>query len=139
MKSLLILALTIFSVVSTFSQQKQPDKLTKEYYLDKSRHQKITGIVLLSVGATMAIAGILVGNNEESNASSMYSANFDAGAGLLLTGMAAGLVSIPFFVSSSNNAEKAAAFVGFHQQRVLTPSIRASARMQPAIGLRIRI
>ena len=139
MKNLLILSFTMLLTISTFSQQKEQVKLTKEYYLDKSKHQKTTGLVFLGVGATMAVAGILVGNNEGKSSSEMYGANFDAGAGLLITGIAAGLGSIPFFVSSSNNAGKAAAMVEFHPQPVQAPSLHAVARIQVAIRLRISI
>jgi hypothetical protein len=107
MKKLILLIILSLLTVNLFSQT-QNLKLTKDDYLQKSKNQKTTGWVLLAGGTTMAVVGIIIGNN--SNLFDSNNSGFEIGARLLIVGLATDLVSIPFFISSSSNTRKAATF-----------------------------
>ena len=129
--SLILLPLAL----ATYCQPAPATPLTKEDYLQKSKNQKKTGLILLIGGSTMAIIGGIVFANSDFLSSDDPST--DAGGYLFIGGLTLDLVSIPFFISSSNNARKAAS-IGFSNQRLLLPQQNQSiAKMQPSLTLRI--
>ena len=74
------------------------------YYLEKSKQQKKTGWILFGVGTTIAVVGI-TGFNSSWN-SDIYSTTDNFGY-LMLGGIVLDIVSIPFFISSGVNKQKA--------------------------------
>jgi len=134
MKKLILLIILSLLTINLFSQT-QNLKLSKDDYLQKSKNQKTTGWVLLAGGTTMAVVGIIIGNN--SNLFDNNNSDFEIGAGLLIVGLATDLVSIPFFISSSSNARKAAT-ISFNFQKIYLPQHNVIvAKTQPSITLRI--
>ncbi len=75
---------------------------SKDYYLQKGKNQKRTAWILLVGGTTMAIAGSVIGDMDNSEQLG-YGANFEVGMWLVGTGIAADLISIPLFISASKN------------------------------------
>jgi hypothetical protein len=137
MKKLLLL----FALLSTMIAVAQEGKYTRDYYLSKSKNQKTMGWVLLAGGTGLVIAGIAVGSSDDNNDPNEldFGPNFDAGVWLLGGGLVVGAASIPFFVSSANNARKAA-FVSLINQKIIIPrSGQLILRTQPAISLRINL
>ena len=141
----IFLSLLIFALcITAGGQQTEPvNKMTRQDYLQKSKNQKTTGWILLGGGSAMALVGVILASNDnpkESNdlfGSEIYGSNFETGAGLMVAGLAADLISIPFFISSANNARKAAS-IGFDNQRIFLPEYNnLVAKTQPAIILRI--
>lgn len=134
MKKLIFLIVLSILTVNSFSQT-QNFNLSKEDYLQKSKNQKTVGWVLLAGGTTMAVVGIIVGN--DSNMFDNNSSDFETGAGLLVVGLVADLVSIPFFISSSSNARKAAT-ISFGVQKIYSPQNNVLiTKTQPSITLKI--
>ena len=87
-----------------FSQTTQNTEFNKEGYLEKSKSQKTTAWVFLASGAAATIIGV-IGFSETFNLSD----NSADGYGILaIGGPVIALGSIPFFISSGNNARKAA-------------------------------
>jgi hypothetical protein len=88
----------------------------------------------------MLVTGIIVGTSAEPAEGIMEtSTGEDVGIALLVGGLAADLISIPFFISSANNARKAAT-IGFNNQKILVPGFHSIAtRTQPSVILRIRM
>jgi hypothetical protein len=108
MKKILVL-LTILSLATiSFSQSTVDPELTKDYYLAKSKNQKTIAWALLGGGTAIAITGMILGNQEDKPGDLGYGSSFDSGMWLFGGGIVADLVSIPFFISSSNNARRAA-------------------------------
>lgn len=119
-----------------FAQQKIQ---TKEYYLNKSKLQRTTGYILGGAGVALITSGIIVGNGDNNRDPNEldFGPNFDVGLWLLGGGLACGAASIPFFISSANNARKAAT-IGLGHQKIIIPRSNHSITLhQPAITLKI--
>jgi hypothetical protein len=115
---------------------------TRDYYLTISRNQKTMGWILAGSGVGLAVAGVIVGNNDNDRNDPnelSFGPNFDVGLWLLGGGIAAGLTSIPFFLSAEKNAHRAAS-IGFSNQKIMLPQGSAfTIKMQPTVSLRIAL
>jgi len=116
MKKIILIAMTLIFSASTFGQQVNPSPgLTKDYYLQKSKKKKKTGTILLAGGAALVLTGVLIPKGDEKGTSyTLYGLvpytdyqNDGIKAALGLTGVAAMLGSIPFFISSGKNKRRA--------------------------------
>jgi len=96
MKKILLLSLAILVYVSGITQQIPPQsQLTKLDYLQKSKKQHKTGLILLGGGTTLVVVGILA---------------YQKGPGSLLLmglGLLADVSSLPFFIASARSKKKA--------------------------------
>ena len=130
---------------TSFSQQINPSKpFTHEDYLQKSKNQKIISWILLGGGMGMVITG-----------SATYKLQFTGSFGgvplqddhpnntlsniLVGTGLAAMIVSIPFFVSAHRNKKKG---LSLSFKNETTPQIKNSSLVyqpMPAVSLKIRL
>lgn len=131
--------LSLLVLLSTMMVSAQEGKYTRDYYLTKSKNQKTMGWIAVACGTGLVITGIAVGNNDNSNDPNEldFGPNFDAGLWLVGGGLVVGAASIPFFISSANNARKAAT-ISIINQKILVPgSTGITAKRQPAISLRI--
>lgn len=135
---------TLFSILalcymtSVIAQEKTANR---EYYLTKSKNQKTAGYILAGIGAALIISGAVVGNDDGNNDPNEldFGTDFDAGVWLIGGGIASGIASIPFFISSGKNAKKAAS-IGIHLERIqLPPGIRQANPVHPGIALRVRL
>jgi hypothetical protein len=135
MKKLLLL----FALLSTMIASAQEGKYTRDYYLTKSKNQKTMGWIMLAGGTGLVIAGIAVGNGDNNNDPNEldFGPNFDAGLWLLGGGLVVGAGSIPFFISSANNARRAASISIINQRILMADGTRFVARIQPAILIRV--
>ena len=79
-----------------------------DFHYAKSKKQKKTGFILLGSGIAATGAGLLIAAN--SNVLS-DDGGFGTGAGLVLVGSVATVVSIPYLISSGVNKRRAAAYV----------------------------
>lgn len=137
MKTILLL----IGLLSTIIVEAQVND-TRDYYLTKSRNQKTMGWILAGSGVGLAVAGVIVGNNDNDRNDPNelgFGQNFDVGLWLLGGGIAAGLTSIPFFLSAEKNARRAAS-IGFSNQKIMLPQGSAfTIKMQPTVSLRIAL
>jgi hypothetical protein len=105
MKKSIVFIVALAATCSLFSQQTQTDTLkygTKDYYLQKSKRQKTAAWVLLIGGTALMGAGLLIADSKN--------ATFDqAGAGAVMIGIGflADLGSIPLFIASKKNKNRA--------------------------------
>ncbi len=95
MKRTTILLLMISFSLSSFSQNETVIK-DKNYYLKKSKNQKVGAFILLGVSA-VSFAIVAPGN-----------VDFDAILPLAILGTASGVGSITLFIASGRNKRKAA-------------------------------
>ncbi|MCU0359087.1 MAG: hypothetical protein MUE95_16120 [Cyclobacteriaceae bacterium] len=127
MKRLFIsFVLIVVLVQHMFSQTPAYDM---SYYLAKSKTQYQTGVILFGGGSAMLLLGIIT-----ASASSNDYAISDASGFLILGGLTADLLSIPFFMSSSKNA-RTAAMLSVENQRILDPGQGIYSQFQPALKL----
>lgn len=118
----------LFVALQSFVQN---PSLSKDDYLQKSKSQKKTGWILLGGGTAIAVVGAIIFDESDDWSS------VDTGGFMMLGGAAAGLASIPFFISSAKNANKAAT-ISFNYQKTYFPKHDIFvAKMQPAITLKI--
>jgi hypothetical protein len=136
---LLVFAATWFS---SFSQVKDTAsaRILKEDYLQKSKRQKTTGLVLLGIGAAFTITGVVIINNNNDNVLDPDQlAGAGAGAGVFLIGAVSTIVSIPFLISSASNKKKAMKFsTGFKMEKLRTDKMQSPLpSYYPAVAARI--
>jgi hypothetical protein len=120
------------------------------FYLNKSKHQQTAAWVLLGAGSTMAIIGMIgatrasaemVGSlfTLDSQTLTKATANGTTYSFIMLTGLAADLVSIPFFISASKNKKKAASLSFGNQTFYAPPDKSYSQNLVPSLTLRIKL
>jgi hypothetical protein len=130
---LLTLTVLLFSLQS-FCQGPANTALSKDEYLKKSKNQKKIAWILLGAGTVMAVGGYIVGSEYLFTESTT---TVDIAAFTMLTGILSDLVSIGFFVSASNNKQRAARLAISNQKISIPHQYTVSFKMQPALTLKI--
>jgi hypothetical protein len=135
MKSLIFFTVFMLLTTNLWSQNTIVVSNSKEYYLQKSNNQKKTGWILLGGGAVLATVGGI--GFSENFGIFTDNATGDGYGFMFLTGVISGLSSIPFFISSGNNARRAATITFY-----LNPSLNANSNSlvqnyQPYLGFKI--
>ncbi|MES1181247.1 MAG: hypothetical protein ABUL44_00475, partial [Flavobacterium sp.] len=111
----------------------------KDSYLLKSARLQTAGWILVSTGAVLTTAGILIINNTNSGNFGNDFNNAIGGFVCYVFGIAAISTSIPLFIVSGVMKRKAAK-LSFNNQRILMPVQNGFvARFQPALTLSIRL
>lgn len=134
MKKNIFLVLLLLFTLKTLSQTVQNAEFTKEYYLQKSKSQKTGAWVLLSAGAAITVVGVV---GFSSTFDDWSDNSTDTYGYLMIAGPLIGLGSIPLFISSGNNARKAAT-LSLNYQSILVPyqgSLVQNA--QPTLSIKI--
>jgi hypothetical protein len=117
--------------------QKQSDAshVMDDYYIQKSKGQKKTALIILGSGLGIAALGGIVQLVENSSAEFYFDFT---GAWIAIGGGCVSLFSIPFFISSGVNARKAATLT-LNDQSIFIPQLNTSARTNvPSASLRIK-
>lgn len=125
---LLISGLLFFNFA--FSQPK-----TKEYFLERSKKQKATAWILLGTGAAAIITGLLIEAPQRGtgNAQSFTGGLIEVG-GIICT-----LTSIPFFIGSAKNKNRARTIAFNYRKILLHQNISFAPRIHPAFSLYITL
>ena len=132
-KILFTLTLSLF-IVQSFGQRPAGTTVSKDDYLEKSKHQKKIAWILLGAGTVMAVGGGVVFTETFYSESSTAT---EPAAVVMLAGILSDLVSIGFFVSASNNKQRAAR-VAVSNQKIMTPHHGSVGfKTQPALTLKI--
>jgi hypothetical protein len=129
-----------FSTVENFHLPYSPGSLkdttySREHYLQKSSNQRTTAWVMLGAGIALTTVGII-------GAASTFdvlddNSTTDTYGVVALVGVGLALGSIPLFISSKHNAQKAAT-LSFRNQQILLPWQNPMAgKTQPALRLQI--
>lgn len=123
------MALLMLSTISYSQQTSATSTFTKVDYLQKSKNQKKTGLILAGGGVVLEIAGIIAyqyGN------SSIF---------LFGTGLLSQIASIPFLISARVNKKRAKqASVFFRLENIPNTQLaRMPFRSIPGIALRINL
>ena len=128
----ILLVLAIALATNLYSQGSTNNK---QMLLEKSKSQKTAGWILLAGGAALGVTGAVVFANSDFLSES--DGNTDLGGFMMLGGSVAMLVSIPMFISSANNARKAATLTIGTQKLLIPHADKTALQLQPTIGLRI--
>lgn len=94
----------ILAIGQQYGNEKQQ---IKQDLLEKSKRQKKTGFILLGAGAVSTVAGALIFANNFTLIGSEDDGAGAAGATLFVAGGLSMLSSIPVFIASSKNRERA--------------------------------
>lgn len=142
-KLLLLLVCSGFAAVSFTQDQPDPKRLSRNDYLKKARTQSTIGWVLVGTGAVFFILPATDnGNNNPPANDEVFRIELDLDGYYYATGAVLLGASIPFFIASSRNKEKAAALTTFFRlektERQAAILFRTPAAF-PAAGIRIRI
>ena len=133
MRKLTIICLLVIFGTTSFSQEtSSSQKLTKEDYLLKSKHQKTAAWVMLVGGVAIGVGGAAWA------ASDWYASAPDV---LLVVGGASILGSIPLFIASGKNKRKAMDVSAFIEMQK-TPQMqlaRINMNSYPALGIKISL
>jgi predicted MFS family arabinose efflux permease len=106
----------------------------KDFYLQISKKQNTTGWVLLLSGTAMAVGGAMAFNRSWDEGSATSTDIFGV---VLLAGVIADLVSIPFFISAGVN-KRMAARLSFNLQDY-PPGLYSAGSFSPAVSMRLSI
>ena len=102
----LLLVPCLFAHDAAYSQPKENDSLRQEY-LRKWKNQRTAGWIFLGSGIALVSIGLVV-TSAEVVTTTFTSESSGVGPTLVLIGVAAGVTSIPFFISASSKRRKAA-------------------------------
>ena len=146
----IIISFTLLGFVTTsFGQQTvQKKPMTQTDYLQKSKKQKKTGLILLAGGAGLIITSLVIPQGElvydgiciGTYCSDKYK-NDGLRSGFFIAGGLAALTSIPFFIASSKNKKRAnvlSAFLKMEKTPVLRRSM-SSSQAFPVISVKISL
>ncbi len=102
MKKITIFFLLLAVSVATFSQQSNPTpQLTKQDYLQKSKHQKIAGAIFFLGGTALWLGGAGAYMNQKNDMGGTK------GKPAMVIGGGSVLVGVPFLIASGRNKKKA--------------------------------
>ena len=133
MKNLIFLFTVLFTVLSVNSQQ--IDQNQKDYLMQRSNKQKTAAWILVGAGTAAAIVGAI---GFEDSWDDTSNSTTDIYGGLLIAGVVADLVSIPFFISSGANKRKAASISVSYENYSLQQYGLNNLFATPSIGLKIQ-
>ena len=112
---------------------------TKEFYLHKAKNKNTTAWILMGGGTAMAVVGIIgFGANFDIWSTDQAQTNrTDIFGFMILTGIVADLVSIPFFIGSHYN-KKIASMVSLGNQNIHSPLMSSYSMISyPTLTLKV--
>ncbi len=113
-KIILSLLLSLFVTIS-FGQAMPTQKDSRDHFLKRAKNQRTIAWVLLGGGTALLFGGAITSVNVYGFSDRLHFWDY-----VLITGLAADITSIPFFLSAHHN-KKRAAEVAFTNQKILLP------------------
>jgi hypothetical protein len=105
-------AAILFFLLFTLSAFSQNKANNKDYYLRKSKHQKTFFYAFAGTGTGLIITGIILKTAHSGPYTEYYTGGF-----LVVGGLAAVAISVPFFTASKKNKHRAAASLSFKNEK----------------------
>jgi hypothetical protein len=135
MKKIIMGTLLLLIATATFSQQTNPTPtLTKQDWLQKSKHQKTAAWIMLGSGICMVGGGLAINLS-----GGLLNGNGSKGLWLSYLGGATTIASIPLFIAASKNKNKATS-LSFKNEA--TPQLNKNGfvyRAVPSLTLKISL
>ena len=135
MKKFILSTMLLSFTINSFSQVEKAPKLSKEYYLQKSKNKKTAAWILLGGGTAMMVGGLIAFGNNWDNSDS-YTAT-DISGFFAIGGFFADIVSIPFFVSAHKNKIRAARVAITGQKILWYQKNSIGFETQPCVTIKI--
>ena len=129
------LAFLIFTV-SSFSQTSTGAAFSRDYYLKKSKTQRTTGWILLGSGVCMVVVGGLTYEQSPLLSSEPQPSNTLSDV-LVISGLGAMVVSVPFFISAHHNKKMAASVAIKNANIILQVAESSIIKKQPTLSLEV--
>lgn len=142
MKKILFPLTLLLFVIESFGQTEASRTASKDYYLQKSKNQKTVGWVMLGGGVAMATVGLIITSKHVNDDPFEALSNLGTSGGaviLTIAGIGSALGSIPFFISSSKNARRAAAISFKYKNLLLQQQSTFILKRQPVLTLKIAL
>lgn len=131
-----VLLTTSFNCFSLTKDSTSRAEIT-QFYLTKSKHQETAAWLMLGVGSTMVIVGVIGGMSSFRDTEAL--SNFATYDTIMLIGLAADVVCIPFFISAHHNKKKATS-LSFGNQTIYFPLDKSyCGKTVPSLTLRIKL
>ncbi len=128
LRKIFVLTIVLALAVPLFSQETFPkDSVTSDYYLQRSKSQKISGFIFLGIGVT-TLALLSKGDTD-----------FDILPALAIGGIAATVVSIPLFISSGKNKRKAMSLSVKNEKAFILRNGSFTQKSFPALSVRLSL
>ncbi len=131
MKKLLVLLFFIVFAAYSFAQKAS---LSKDEYSEKSKKQKGTAWALVCVGVPLILLGNLVGNSKKSSFSDAAVGVVIGGSGVILV-----LLSIPTFIASGNNKQRALSMALKNEIVPMPENSHFKKTNCPSVSFRLRL
>jgi hypothetical protein len=147
MKKVIIYTILLTLASATFSQQTNPfPPLTKQDYLERSKHQQTAAWILVAGGGGIALAGAIStadkwGEDMENLLTPEPSNDYTAEYILLIGGTIVALSSIPLFIASNKNKRLGISLKTAIKMEDINTVYRYSLvhRYYPALSLKINL
>ena len=144
MKNSLLALMFIFLISNTQAQIKPKINFNKnmsnselgQYYKQKSKNQKITAWIMLGGGLTLDIIGINKAVSEMTVFSGPVKSS-NTGETLFVIGTVSALLSIPLFISSSRNKQRARILLSNHKIPLSFSSEKNNSIQSIGIGIQL--
>jgi len=136
MKKIVICSMILLAFATAFCQDSLPQPGTRDYYLRKSHNQKSAARTLLIAGPVLIGTGFLIGDRKESSFDDAAMGAFVGGLGVLSC-----IGSIPLFLASSRNSERARTMsVNFKLERSTNAKgFQLKERPLPSLALKVSL
>jgi len=133
MKAIVIILVSLLIIVNASSQERTDSLQIKNCYLQKSETQFFIGMICVFSGTAMIVVGVT------QMVSNLFNDSYDTYRFIFYGGVALDLLSIPFFIISSENKKKALSVVINHQSVYLpnNNSLSIKEKIIPTLTLRL--
>lgn len=140
----MLLLIFLINIFKTDGQIAKPDSSISERHkmadllLKKSKNQKTTAWILLGAGAGISIAGSIIGTNSYTSDDpfNILPPGAVAGGIMIITGVAAIVTSVPFFIVSGRNKREANLIFRNESQSLLQLLHKANVY---SVGINLRL
>ncbi len=131
----------LLSVLTIAQQPPKKSQSAREDLIQKSKNQKTTGFLLLGIGAAASVGGATIFTNNFTIFGKGDDNAVTGGAVLFLAGTLSVLGSIPFFIASANNKQKAMSIhAGLKMEKIPRNTIFKNVSSEyPAVALCVNL
>ena len=139
-KILFILICSAFAFTSFSQPDNTSTPLTKQDYLQKSKHQKTAAWILLGGGGTFIVTGIIIPRGELTHEGFWNSYKNDGIKGsFVLSGTLAMLGSIPLFIAGGKNKRKGTSLSFKNEKMLQLQKSSLAYRSIPSLSVKINL
>jgi len=140
MKKLLIISILLVFALRIFGQAVAPEvALSKEYYLEKSKHRKAAAWTFLGIGTAAIGGGLLIATAHSDDPIDEFG-NALSGTFLITAGTLLDFISVPLFIGASKSRKHAAEVTTSIKMEDISPAVGSAFHQStaPAVSVKYR-